>query len=128
MRDILSRLLHTPVCEKRFNELGKLSLYLASGYKIKLFSISGMDILFVEPKQQITFAALKKQWGMFMSVTGMQCVICGDEYTRYGRERMIELGIPFFYGKDNVYLPFLGIVLGKRYPQKKLVRKWECHV
>ncbi len=114
MRDVLSELLHTSVCEKNFDELSKLPLYLTSGYEIKLFSVLGMDVLFVKPKQQITFTALKKQWGKFVSITGMQCVIFGDEYTRYGRERMIELGIPFFYGKDNMYLPFLGIALGKK--------------
>lgn len=57
---------------------------------------------------------MKKQWGKFISITGLQCVVYGDEYTRYGRDRMIELGIPFFYGKDNMYLPFLGIALGKK--------------
>ena len=33
VRDVLSELLHTPVCEKSFNELDKLPLYLSSGYK-----------------------------------------------------------------------------------------------
>ena len=113
LRDTLSNLLHAPVDEKEF-ELNKLPLYLASGYEIRLFSILGMDVLFVRPKQQLTFAALKKQWGKFTSITEMQCVIYGDKYTRYGRERMIELGILFYFGKDNMYLPFLGIVFGKQ--------------
>lgn len=114
MQDILSGLLHTSVYEKKFDELSKLPLYLSSGFEIRLFSVMDIDVLFVKPKQKITFAALKKQWGKFIAITGMQCVIFGDEYTRYGRDRMIELGIPFFYGKDNMYLPFLGIALGKK--------------
>ena len=114
MRDVLSKLLHAPIDERDFFDINKLPLFLASGYEIRLFSILGMDVLFVRPKQQLTFAVLKKQWGKFISITGMQCVIYGDKYTRYGRERMIELGIPFFFGKDNMYLPFLGIAFGKQ--------------
>lgn len=110
----MSKLLHAPVDEREFFDINRLPLFLVSGYEIRLFSILGMDVLFVKPKQQLTFAALKKQWGKFISITGMQSVIYGDKYTRYGRERMIELGIPFFFGKDNMYLPFLGIAFGKQ--------------
>lgn len=114
MKEILSALLHVPVVEKKFENENQLPLYLTSGYEIKMFSLLDMDVLFVTPRQQLTFASLKKQWGKFVSAAGVQCVICGNEYTRYGRERMIELGIPFFFGKDNMYLPFLGIAFGKK--------------
>lgn len=114
MQETLKNLLHTSVFEKDLTCLDKIPLFLTASYEIKLFSISGIDVLFIKPKQQITFAALKKQWAKFVFLTGMQCVVYGDEYTRYGRERMIELGIPFFYGKDNMYLPFLGVALGKK--------------
>ena len=114
LKDVLSSLLHVPVVEKEFVDFDKLPLYLVSDYEIRMFSVLDMDVLFARPRQQFTFAELKKHWGKFVSVTGIQCVICGDEYTRYGRERMIELGIPFFFGKDNMYLPFWGIAFGKR--------------
>ena len=124
MRDILSSLLHVPVVEKNFENDNQFPLYLVSGYEIRIFSVLDMDVLFVTPRQQLTFAALKKQWGKFVSVTGMQCIICGNEYTRYGRERMVELGIPFFFGRDNMYLPFLGIAFGK----KKLIHLPEAEM
>ena len=124
MKEILSGLLHVPVVEEEFKDKDRLPLYLAVGYEIRMFSVLDMDILFVTPRQQLTFAALKKQWEKFVSVTGLQCVICGNEYTRYGRERMVELGIPFFFGKDNMYLPFLGIAFGK----KKLIHLPEAEV
>ena len=114
MRNVLSCLLHVPVVEKKYENENQLPLYLASGYEIRMFSLLDIDVLFVTPRQQLTFVELKKQWEKFVSVTGLHCVICGDEYTRYGRERMIELGIPFFFGKDNMYLPFLGITFGKK--------------
>lgn len=113
MRETLEELLHIPVREKEFQESKQLPLFLKGEFEFRLFSIDKIDVLFVKPKQPLTFSALRKQWNSLEKATGLPCVVYGDRYSRYGRERMIELGIPFYYGKDNMYLPFLGIALGK---------------
>lgn len=38
-------------------------------------------------------------------------MIFDDSYTRYGKKRMIEMGIPFVFGNEDIYLPFMGVVL-----------------
>lgn len=114
MKEELAKLLHTTVEEKEFSLLKKLPLFLKNGYEIKAMLIEGTEILFIKPKEQITVTALHKQWKRFELLTDLPCVVYGNEYSRYGRERMIELGIPFYFGKDNIYIPFLGIIFRKK--------------
>lgn len=113
MKETISKLLHLNIEEKALPDLDILPLYLKGGYDIKVYSIAEADVLFIRPRQQITITALDKQRQQLQRLTGLRCVVYGDIYTHYRRERMIELGIPFFYGKDNMYLPFLGVMLGK---------------
>lgn len=113
MQKILEDLLHVKVEEIAFDYKKKLPLFLQGGYEIRIFNIAGENVLFVRPKEQITFPTLKKHWKQFQELLGLQCVIYNDSYTRYGKERMIELGIPFVFGKDNIYLPTLGVILRK---------------
>ena len=114
MKEILQNLLHIAVEEKDIPVFWQLPLYLKNGYETELLSIGDIEVLFMKPKEQITVTSLYKHWKRFETLTGFPCVVYGDEYTRYTRERMIELGIPFFFGKDNLYLPFLGVVLRKK--------------
>lgn len=113
MRKLLEKLLHIPINEKEFKDTKKLPLFLQGGYEIKIYNIAGEDILFICPKEQNSFATLKNHWKKFQDLLGMQCVIYGDKYSRYGKEKMIELGIPFIFDKDNVYLPTLGVIFRK---------------
>lgn len=114
MKEIIQSMLHVAVKEKEVPNLEQLPLFLKNGYEIKLFSVGDREVYFIKPKEQITVTALYKHWKRFEALTGLFCVVYGNEYTRYRRERMIELGIPFYFGRDNLYLPFLGIVLGKK--------------
>nr|WP_289706435.1 HTH domain-containing protein [Enterocloster clostridioformis] len=114
MKEVMEKLLHVEVKEREIPALENLPLFLRNGYEIKCFSVADMEILFINPRDQITVTSLYKHWKRFEAFTGVPCVVYGNEYTRYGRERMIELGIPFYFGKDNLYLPFLGIVFGNK--------------
>ncbi len=113
MKKMLGDLLHTEVKELVFGEKEKLPLYLAAGYEIKMFRLFETEVLFLRPKEQLSLAVLKKHWAAFTALSGRPCVICGCALSRYGRRRMIELGIPFLWDRDNMYLPFLGLSLGK---------------
>lgn len=111
MQKLLSDLLHVEVIERAYDGQKNLPLFLTGNYQIKLITIAGADLLFVHPKTPVTFSALKKHWGKFEQLTGLPCVIFDDSYTRYGKKRMIELGIPFVFGNEDIYLPFMGVVL-----------------
>lgn len=114
MQRLLSNLLHVDVMECEYKEQKKLPLFLLDGYEIKLINIAGTDILFVNPKVPVTFSALKKHWKKFEQLTGFPCVIFDDNYTYYGKKRMIEMGIPFVFGNEDIYLPFMGVVLTRK--------------
>lgn len=111
MQKLLSDLLHVEVIERAYDGQKNLPLFLTGNYQIKLITIAGADLLFVHPKTPVTFSALKKHWGKFEQLTGLPCVIFDDSYTRYGKKRMIEPGIPFVFGNEDIYLPFMGVVL-----------------
>lgn len=107
----MSDLLHVEVIERDYDGQKNLPLFLIGNYQIKLITIAGADLLFVNPKTPVTFSALKKHWEKFEQLTGLPCVIFNDSYTRYGKKRMIEMGIPFVFGNEDIYLPFMGVVL-----------------
>lgn len=113
MRDALESILHVAVEEKEFRELKKLPLMLKGAYEIKLFNIAGEDMVFIAPKENITFPILKKQWKKFQELLNLPCVVYGNNISTYGKKRMIELQIPFVFGTDNMYLPMMGIRLQK---------------
>ena len=111
MQEFLSSLLHVDVTEREYSDLDKIPLFLLSSYQIKEVVIADTNILFIKPKTTVTFSALKKHWMKFEQLSGLPCVVFDDSYTRYGKKRMIELGIPFVFGSEDIYMPFLGIAL-----------------
>lgn len=114
MQKMLSDLLHVDVEECDYDKQKNLPLFLSSSYQIKQIIIADINILFVKPKAPVTFSALKKHWKKFEQLTEMPCVIFDDSYARYGKKRMIEMGIPFVFGDNDIYLPFLGVALSHK--------------
>ncbi|MDD3252047.1 MAG: hypothetical protein PHV18_05735 [Lachnospiraceae bacterium] len=125
MEETLEKLFHVEISENENYNLPKMPLFLQNGYDIRVFSIQGENILFMKPKEMIAFSTLKKHWKRMSEIVDMECVICGDKYSRYGMQHMIELGIPFMFGEDHVYLPNLGIILrNKRQAQLPEIEKF----
>ena len=112
--EILQRLLHVQVEQTDLRILHMLPNAIRNVFEVQAYKVEDMDIIFARPKTQLSFPALKKQWRQLMEFTRLHCVLYLDESTRYGRERMIELEMPFVVGMDNLYLPFLGVVLRKK--------------
>lgn len=111
MQKLLSALLHVEVIEQDYDGQKNLPLFLMGNYQIKLITIASIDLLFAHPKEPVTFSALKKHWEKFEQLTGLPYVIYDDNYTRYGKKCMIGMGIPFVFGNEDIYLPFMGVVL-----------------
>lgn len=111
MQKLLSALLHVEVIEQDYDGQKNLPLFFKINYEIKLITIASIDLLFAHPKEPVTFSALKKHWEKFEQLTGLPYVIYDDNYTQYGKKCMIGMGIPFVFGNEDIYLPFMGVVL-----------------
>lgn len=108
---ILEKLLHAETAEGKTKALPQ---ELRECFETRTLFVNGMEILFAKPKGRMTFGNLQKQWGELAEQSDSYCALYLEEWTRYSRERMIEQGIPFVLGEDNLYLPFLAVVLSKR--------------
>lgn len=108
---ILENLLHVSVQEQKPEALPQ---FLRGMFDVSAYMVEGVTVLFACPKTGMTFATLQKQWGQLCKNTHSQCVLYLQDASRYAKERLIGLGVPFIQGEDNLYLPFLGVALRKR--------------
>lgn len=108
MEKLLANLLHVSVREQEFNK-GMVPLFLTGLYDIKAFDIDNQLIYLVHPKEQVSLPDLKKHLVKLKTLLGENCILYDDGYTRYGIARLIEMGVPFIFGDNNIYLPNFGI-------------------
>lgn len=111
MEEYLRQLLHASVEEQPVDNPGRIPLMLSGIYEIKAYKIGQKTLYFIHPKVQISLPQLKKQFQKLRSILGADCVLYDDGYTRYGIPKLVEAGIPFIFGENNIYLPNFGIRL-----------------
>ncbi len=114
MEAFLQRLLHIPVTEMAFDKSGQLPLLLTGLYEIRCFKVGEKIVYLVHPKEQVALPQLKKHIAKLTKILAADCILYDDGYTRYGIKRLMELGIPFIFGDNNIYLPNLGIQIHER--------------
>lgn len=119
MEEFLKKLLHVPVQEKAFDKSGKLPLLLTGLYDIKIFIIGEKRVYLVHPKEHISLPKLKKHLVKLTTLLEGDCILYDDGYTRYGISKLMEMGVPFIFGDNNIYLPNLGIQIHEK-PKAKL--------
>lgn len=113
MKSYPSPVLHMKVTEERWTPPKGLPLFVRKEYEIRHFILNDIPVLFIRPLDKITVSALAKQRSTIETATGLRCVLFDEGLSRYRRDRLIELGIPFYFGSGSIYLPFMGISLGK---------------
>lgn len=78
-------------------------------YKLKADQI---ECLIAEPVEHIALPQIRAQYLLIGRSLGLRCVLYLQHLTYYARDVLIREGIPFIWENHQVYLPFLGIVLG----------------
>ncbi len=111
---ILESVLHAAVEPSDSPAARTMPLFLREVFDAQVWKVEGVDILFACPRKAMSFSALQKQWRQLEHYTKIPCALCLEETTRYAKDRLIQLGIPFLLGKDNLYLPCLGVALRKK--------------
>ncbi len=111
---ILKDILHVEVEPSASAAARTLPLFLREQFGAYVLSVEHTEVLFADPRAKMSFSALRRYWEQLEQYAKLPCVLCLDGATRYAKERLIRLGIPFILDAENLYLPFLGVVLQKK--------------
>lgn len=114
MEEFLQKLFHVPVKEQIFDNEDKLPLILTGLYEIRTFIIGQKLVHLIHPKEHVALPNLKKHFSKLTMLLEGDCILYDDGYTRYGISKLTELGIPFIFGDNNIYLPNLGIQIHEK--------------
>jgi len=100
-----------------------LPLFLRKGYELYILSIHNVQCLLVRPFEQLNLSVLRKQYKQLRELIGKDCVLCLDGINMYAKNKMIAEGISFIIPEQQIYMPFLGIILANKdqrdIPEKK---------
>ena len=100
--------------------LKSLPVYMTAGRKLYKVSLGGETFMLAELSEKDRFGAvaLKKQMNGYYEKTGMNVAFCVDDISRVQRDAFVEKGIPFVALPDQIYLPFLGLMLSNNFKKK----------
>ena len=102
-----------------WDKAGKLPYMITDRFNFQLAWLNDYEVLFVfakdEPDQ---LAVLKKQMKQIRRIADLPIVLVLEKIDARRRKQLIDAGIAFVVPKQQIYLPFLGIVLQDRYTKE----------
>ena len=101
-------------------KLKGLPFYMTSGRTINKISLAGYPFVLVELPENDSFGAvaLKKQMTIYCEKSGLDVAFGFVSLNRIQRDALISKGIPFVSIPDQIYLPFLGVLLSNNFKRK----------
>jgi len=111
--EYIEKTLHVNASVSLYTHLDALPLYLRNAYDLSILTIQNVQCLLARPKEPANLTTLRKQCGQMKNLTGIDCVLCLEGIRIYTKEKMLAEGIPFIIADQQIYMPFLGIVLSK---------------
>ena len=103
--------------------IDNLPLYLTARRTFYRLSYQDINALLVKvsPNEKFGAAALEKQTVVFSEKFNMPTAVWFENVTKVQRDSLTSRNIPFISGDEQIYLPFLGVALGNRFRQYKIV-------
>ncbi len=103
-------------CTSKETKLTGLPLYLTGGRRFEIMEIEDYQFLavYLSDNEKFGTVALLKQLAILQKKSGLDVAFVFKNLTWVQREALIEKRIPFVYGEEQIYLPFLGIALRSR--------------
>lgn len=111
MKEYIETILHQNIQLIPYEEQYKLPLAYRNAYHLNRMIINGQEALLAAPVEKIPLATLRKQYRQMAVYTGLPCVLYLKETNYYGRDAMLEEGIPFVWEGHQIYLPYIGALL-----------------
>ena len=114
MLDYLNQTLGLEATITPWTEADQFPLYLRSGKKYFLLHIGGVECVLIEADEKnFSLPTFRKQMAK-LSGQPKHIVLCFKHLESRQRKALIEAKIPFIVPNNQVYLPFLGVVLQER--------------
>jgi hypothetical protein len=93
-----------------------LPFYLADAYNFQLVTLGNVRCLFVRPESELAaISAIKKHFSKISENTDVPLVLDLVSLNARQRKALIAAQIPFVVDGNQLYLPFIGVVLQERY-------------
>lgn len=124
MLNYLKNVLHMNISmEEAENIYKQLPLLYKGTYDIFMLNSGGAEWLVMRPKAYVGLSQLRKNRAFLETKSQLNVALYLDRASLYSKDKMIEDGIPFIIDGDTVYLPFLGLLLGKKQRELKPVHQ-----
>lgn len=122
MLDELKNVFGEDITYEKLKEKPKVALVLAKREMYRV-EISGIAFVLVQVKVQEKFGvvALKKQKGLYEEQLQCNVAYCFEVISKSQRDSLIKSRIPFVALPEQIYLPFLGVVLSNYFKKEKKV-------
>ena len=124
MERYLKDILHMEVRIKEATELYDiLPLFYKGSYNIYKVNSGGVEWTAMKPKTNVRLTQIRKNRAYLEQTLQENVAVFLDRTSLYSKDKMTEEGIPFVIIDNAVYLPFMGILLGKKQRDLKPVHQ-----
>lgn len=108
------------VFEPLKQDLSNLNLVLKNTFKIYVVEIGETNYMCLQPSiDNCDFRTIKKRFNLYQELVDNNCFLLFDEYIGRYKKQLLKLRIPFVMGEENMFLPFLGLLLTKEKEKSK---------
>lgn len=112
----LEKTLKIKVRYRNWDKTGKLPYMITDRYEFRLVWLNDCKVLFIFAKNDLEqLAVLKKHLSTIHQIAEIPLVLVVDKLAARKRQQLINADIPFVVPDQQIYLPFLGVVLKERY-------------
>ena len=111
-KEYIEKILRRKIEIAPYKEQYRLSLVLRNRFQLYCIKTDGEVFLAAEPAEGMSLSVLRNDYRQLEVLTEQHCALYMKHMTYYSCGRMVDEGIPFIWEGHQLYLPFLGILLG----------------
>ena len=120
MEKYLTEMLHMDIKLVEAPELyDHLPLLFKGTYVIYKVNSGGVEWIALQPQTNVRLSQIRKNRAFLEQKQQMNVAVFLEKASLYSKDKMTEEGIPFVIRNDTVYLPFMGLLLGKKQRELK---------
>ncbi len=124
MERYLKEMLHMDVKIQEAAQLySHLPLFYKGTYTIYKVNSGGVEWMAMKSKGNVRLTQIRKNRAFLEQKTQMNVAVFLEKASLYSKDKMTEEGIPFVVSGNAVYLPFMGILLGKKQRELKPIHQ-----
>ena len=125
MERYLKEMLHMDTkCVEATELYDQLPLLFKGTYSIYKVNSGGIEWIALLPKMKVRLDQIRKNRAFLEQKQQKNVAVFLEKSSLYSKDKMIEEGIPFVIQNDTVYLPFMGLLLGKKQRELKPIHQF----